>query len=136
MGSARATGWVLSEGGGCPKERQVLFPKVPDAGEPETRGSLCHGIHQLWHLALFPDIGLGSGGPGSPPQQLASEFVFLDKPLNLSELQSHPCEMVRVTRPSGGPVGGLLGSLRENERSALEKAKSRYLLFRAILFDG
>ena len=47
MGSARATGWVLSEGGGYPKENQVLFPKVPDAGEPKTRDSLCHGIHQL-----------------------------------------------------------------------------------------
>lgn len=47
MGSARATGWVLSEGGGYPKEHQVLFPKVPDAGEPKARDSLCHGIHQL-----------------------------------------------------------------------------------------
>ena len=72
----------------------------------------------------------------SNPQQVASEFVFLDKPLNLSGLQSHPCELVRVTRHSARPVGGLLGSLRENERSALEKARSRYFIFRAILFDG
>lgn len=107
---------------------------MPESLKQETPCAMAFTSFSTLLCSLTSAWGQGALDPH--PQQIASEFVFLDKPLNLSELQSHPCEMVRVTRPSGGLVGGLLGSLRENECSALEKAKSRYLLFRAILFDG
>lgn len=68
----------------------MLSPEGAGAREPKARDNPCDMVLTVSQLALFPGIGLGSDGAGFQPPAV-------DKPLNLCELHSLPCEMVRVT---------------------------------------